>query len=228
MSNRSGFLPNLPRDVACQKPRILLADDHVLFNEALTKILQPEFDVVGTASNGRFLLQLAPKLRPDVILLDLSMPLMNGSEAGLRLKTILPEAKIIVLTASEDPLFASKALRSWASGYLLKKAATEELVQAIRQVLQGAKYLTPCLRRAPQDASIRNDDARDSEKQLTPRQREVLQLFAEGYSMKEVANILSVATRTVAFHKYKIMGDLRVKTNADLLRLAIKENLMRT
>ena len=227
MPNRSGLLPTLPRDVACQKPRILLADDHVLLNEALTKILQPEFEVVGAVSNGRLLLQLAPKLCPDVILLDLSMPLMNGNEAGLRLKTILPEAKIIVLTAAEDPLFASKVLRSWASGYVLKKGATEELVQSIRQVLQGAKYLTPSLRCAPKDESKQNE-AQDSEKRLTPRQREVLQLFAEGYSMKETANILAVATRTVAFHKYKMMEDLRVKTNADLLRLAIKERLMRT
>lgn len=227
MSNRPGFVPTPPQVVSCQRTRILLADDHVLFNQALTKILEPEFDVVGTVSNGRLLLQLAAKLRPDVILLDLSMPLMNGNEAGLRLKTILPEAKIIVLTASEDPLLATKVLRSWASGYLLKKAAVEELVQAIRQVLQGAKYLTPCLRCAPKDESIR-EETRHSEKHLTPRQREVLQLFAEGYSMKETANILAVATRTVAFHKYKIMEDLRLKTNADLLRLAIREHLMRT
>jgi len=227
MSIRPGLVPTPPQIVPCPRPRILLADDHVLFNQALTKILEPEFDVVGTASNGRLLLQLAPKLCPDVILLDLSMPLMNGNEAGRRLNTILQKAKIIVLTASEDPLLASKALRSWASGYLLKKAAAEELVQAIRQVLRGTKYLTPCLRCAVQDERIRND-TRNSEKQLTPRQREVLQLFAEGYSMKETADILDVATRTIAFHKYKIMEDLRLKTNADLLRLAIKEHLVRT
>jgi DNA-binding NarL/FixJ family response regulator len=227
MSIRPGLVPTLLQVVSCQRPRILLADDHILFNQALTKILEPEFDVVGTTSNGRLLLQLAPTLCPDVILLDLSMPLMNGNEAGHRLKTILPKAKIIVLTASEDPLLASKALRSWASGYLLKKAAAEELVQAIRQVLRGTKYLTPYLRCAAQDECIQND-TRNSERQLTPRQREVLQLFAEGYSMKETANILAVATRTIAFHKYKIMEDLRLKTNADLLRLAIKENLMRT
>jgi DNA-binding NarL/FixJ family response regulator len=152
---------------------------------------------------------------------------MNGNEAGRRLNTILQKAKIIVLTASEDPLLASKVLRSWASGYLLKKAAAEELVQAIRQVLRGTKYLTPCLRCAVQDERIRND-TRNSEKQLTPRQREVLQLFAEGYSMKETADILDVATRTIAFHKYKIMEDLRLKTNADLLRLAIREHLVHT
>jgi DNA-binding NarL/FixJ family response regulator len=227
MSNRPDFVPTAPQVVSSQKPRILLADDHVLFNQALTKILEPEFEVVGTVSNGRLLLQVAPTLCPDVVLLDLSMPLMNGNEAGHRLKTILPQAKIVVLTASEDPLLASKALRTWASGYLLKKAATEELVQAIRQVLQGTKYLTPCLRYAPKNERT-SDDTRNSEKHLTPRQREVLQLFAEGYSMKETANILAVATRTVAFHKYKIMEDLRLKTNADLLRLAIKEHLMRT
>jgi DNA-binding NarL/FixJ family response regulator len=221
MSNRPGFVPALPR-----RPRILLADDHMLFNEALTKILEPEFEVVGTVLNGRQLLQLAPTLCPDVILLDLSMPLMNGNEAGDRLKTMLPEAKLIVLTASEDPALATKALRCWASGYILKKAAAEELVQAIQQVLRGTKYITPCLRCAP-DECIQKD-APDSEKQLTPRQREVLQLFAEGYSMKEAANILAVATRTVAFHKYKMMEDLKLKTNADLLRLAIKEHLMRT
>jgi DNA-binding NarL/FixJ family response regulator len=227
MSNRPSLVYTPPGHAFSRRPRVLLADDHVLFTEALAKILENEFEIVGTVPNGRLLLQQAADLCPDVILLDLSMPLMNGSEAGRRLGLILPKTRIIVLTASEDLSIASAALQSWASGFVLKKAAAEELTQAIRRVLQGKKYVVPSLRRKLQDEFIR-DDLRSAEKELTPRQREVLQLLAEGYSMKEAANILAVAARTIAFHKYKIMDDLGLKTNADLLRLAIKERLMQT
>ena len=225
MSSQPAFVRASFPTSSSGRPRILLADDHTLFTEALTKILEPEFEVVGTVCNGRLLVQQAPLLCPDVILLDLSMPLMNGSEAGQRLNEILPKAKIIVLTASEDAAIAAAALRTWAWGFLLKKAAGEELTHAIRQVLRGRKYITACLRRKLHDEFIRAD-ARVPDKQLTPRQREVLQLLAEGYSMKETAGILAVAARTVAFHKYKMMEDLGLKTNADLMRLAIKERLM--
>ena len=227
MSDGLNLVRTPPTHLFSQRPRILLADDHALFTEALTKILENDFEIVGTVPNGRLLLQQAPILRPDVILLDLSMPLMNGSEAGRRLSVILPKTRIIVLTASEDPSIASAALQSWASGFVIKKAAAEELTQAIRRVLHGKKYVMPSLQHKLEDEFIRGD-ARSAEKQLTSRQREVLQLLAEGYSMKEAANILAVAARTIAFHKYKIMDDLGLKTNADLLRLAIRERLMPT
>lgn len=212
---------------AARKARILIADDHALFTAALAKLLEPEFEVAGKVLDGRALLQQATTLRPDVILLDLSMPLMNGTEAGQRLHTILPQIKIIVVTASEDLARAVQALRTWASAFLLKKAAAEDLIEAIHQVLRGGKYITPEVRRRLQDAFTHGADP-ESEKQLTPRQREVLQLLAEGHSLKETASILSVALGTVAFHKYKMMEDLGLKTNTDLLRLAIKERLVQT
>jgi len=162
-------------------------------------------------------------LCPNVILLDLLMPFMNGTESGHRLNAMLPETKIIVVTASEDANVAAEALEYWASGFVLKKAAAEELVHAIHVVLRGAKYITPSLRRQIKEAS---PDGKTCEKRLTPRQREVLQCLAEGHSMKETANILEMKVRTVAFHKYKMMQDLGLKNNSDLLRLAIKERLM--
>jgi len=210
------------------RPRILLADDHALFSAALKKLLEPEFEVVGTVLNGRLLLQEAARLCPEVVLLDLSMPLMNGTEAGRRLKEILPSTKIIVLTASEDASTqVVEALDSWASGFLLKKDAPEELIQAIARVLRGTKYVTAAMRQKLQDAFIRGG-FRPSDNQLTPRQREVLQLLAEGHSMKETASILEMTARTVAFHKYRIMDNLGLKSNSDLFNLAVKEGLFYT
>jgi DNA-binding NarL/FixJ family response regulator len=210
------------------KPRVLLADDHALFTAALKTLLEPEFEVVGTVLNGRLLLQEAARLCPEVVLLDLSMPLMNGTEAGRRLHEILPRTKIIVVTASEDATQqVVEALDSWASGFLLKKDAADELIQAILRVLKGMRYVTQSMRQKLEDAFIRGG-FRPSDNQLTPRQREVLQLLAEGHSMKETANILDMTARTVAFHKYRIMENLGLKTNSDLFNLAIKEGLFYT
>lgn len=210
---------------AAGRPRILLADDHTLVVEAFTKLLSPQFDVVGTVADGRTLLEVAPGLQPDVVLLDLRMPSLNGLEAGRRLKELLPSTKIIVLTMSEDPTIAAEALQSWASGFLLKKSASTELVHAIREVLKGQRYVTPQMTQPLMDEFVKAPRATHG-KSLTPRQREVLQLLAEGCTMKEAADLLHLTPRTVAFHKYKIMEEFGIKTNADLVRFAIKEKVV--
>ncbi len=210
---------------ATGRPRILLADDHTLVVEAFTKLLSPQFDVVGTVADGRTLLEVAPGLQPDVVLLDLRMPSLNGLEAGRRLKELLPGTKIIVLTMSEDPTIAAEALQSWASGFLLKKSASTELVHAIREVLKGQRYVTPQMTQPLMDEFVKAPRATHG-KSLTPRQREVLQLLAEGCTMKEAADLLHLTPRTVAFHKYKIMEEFGIKTNADLVRFAIKEKVV--
>ena len=207
------------------KPRILLADDHTLVAEAFSKLLEPHFEVIGTASDGRALLEKAVLLKPDVILLDLSMPVLNGFEAGERLKKILPNAKLIVLTMSEDTELAADVLRRWASGFLLKKSASSELVKAIQQVLKGKTFVTSHMTQNLLDKFVRDPDSQRT-KSLTPRQREVLQLLAEGRTMKEAADVLQVTARTVAFHKYKIMEELELRTNSDLLRFALRERII--
>jgi DNA-binding NarL/FixJ family response regulator len=206
------------------KPRVLLADDHTLVVEAFTKLLEPQFEIVGTAGDGRALLEKAVQLQPDVVLLDLSMPILNGFEAGERLKKLLPRAKLIVLTMTEDAEVAADVLHSWASGFLLKKSASAELVRAIQDVLRGKTFVTSHLAQNLLDKFVR--DPLQKSKTLTPRQREVLQLLAEGRTMKEVADVLNVTPRTVAFHKYKIMEEFELKTNSDLLRFAMKERLV--
>ena len=207
------------------RPRILIADDHTLVAEAFKRLLEPEFEVVGTVGDGRALLREAPELRPDVVLVDLNMPLLNGLDASEQLKQLLPRTKIIVLTMNEDAEIAHETLHRWASGYLLKKSAGSELLKAVREVLNGVKYVTPALEN--QLAELISGDSRaDTARALTPRQREVLQLLAEGHTMKEAAAILNVATRTVAFHKYRIMQEFGLENNSDLLRLAIRQRLV--
>ena len=207
------------------KARILLADDHTLVAEAFKRLLEPEFEVVGTVADGRALLRVAPQLKPDVVLVDLNMPLLNGLDASEQLKQVLPKVKIIVLTMNEDPEIAAETLNKWASGYLLKKSAGSELLKAVRDVLRGGRYVTPALQEAVADIVAR-DSRSDTGRALTPRQREVLQLLAEGHTMKQAAAILNVATRTVAFHKYRIMQDFGLENNSELLRFAIKQKLV--
>jgi len=207
-----------------RKARILLADDHTLVVEAFTKLLEARFEIVGTAADGRALLEKAERLRPDVVLMDLSMPILNGFQAGERLKKLLPQVKIIVLTMTEDTDVAADVLRSWASGFLLKKSASGELVRAIEEVLRGKSFVTSHMTQNLLDKFVR--DPQQKAKSLTPRQREVLQLLAEGRTMKEAADILEVTPRTVAFHKYKIMEEFELKTNSDLLRFAMRERIV--
>ena len=207
-------------------PRAILADDHTILVEAFRKLLEPQCEVVGTASDGRALLETAPQLKPDVIVVDIGMPLMNGLEAGWRLKELMPTAKIIFLTMNEDPDLAMEAMRCGASGYLLKSSAASELTQAIQMALKGKSYVTPQIARGMQKAFINNPRPKTGAKTLTPRQREVVQLLAEGKSMKEVASVLNVTPRTVAFHKYRIMQKLNIRTTAELIQFAIKSRIL--
>ena len=200
------------------RPRILLADDHAILLEAFKALLEPEYDVVGTVTDGRTLLTEFARLRPDVVLLDVSMPMLNGLDAGRRLKADHPGVRLIYLTMNPDPELAGEALRLGAAGYVLKSSAASELTQAIGEALRGRLYLTPLLTQNVVDALVRRRPAPE----LTDRQREVLQLIAEGHSMKEIGHILQVAPRTVAFHKYRMMRQLRLRTNAELIQFAVK------
>jgi len=207
-------------------PRVMLADDHTILVEAFRKLLEPYCEIVGTVADGRALLEVAPQLRPDVIVVDIGMPLMNGLEAGLRLKEVMPGVKLIFLTMNEDPDLALEALRCGASGYLLKSSAGAELIRAIQMALKGKSYVTPRISGGLQKAFINNPRPRAQAKMLTARQREVVQLLAEGKSMKEVANVLKVTPRTVAFHKYRIMEALSIRTTAELIQFAIKSRIL--
>jgi len=203
----------------------MLADDHTILVEAFRKLLEPHYEVVGSVADGRALLETAPQLNPAVIVVDIGMPLMNGLEAGLRLKELMPAAKLIFLTMNEDPDLAVEAMHRGASGYLLKSSAATELIRAIRMALKGKRYVTPQVARGMQKAFINNPRPRTRAKALTPRQREVIQLLAEGKSMKEAAQVLHVTPRTVAFHKYCIMDQLNLKTTAELIQFAIKSRI---
>ena len=207
------------------RPRILIADDHTLVAEAFQKLIESQFEVVGIVADGRRLLSAARATEPDLVILDLSMPLLNGLDAAEHLRQLLPAVKFLILTMNEDAQLAGEALRRGASGYLLKSGAGSEMLRAIREVLKGGTYVTPRIARALADEWVRDPSTKNSHK-LTPRQREVLQLLAEGQSMKEVAATLQITTRTVAFHKYKIMGDFQLHSNADLVQLAIREHML--
>ena len=204
------------------RPRILLADDHVLLLEAFRALLEPEFEVVGTVTDGRALLAEFSRLNPDVVLIDISMPLLNGLDAGRQLKMQQRSVKLIYLTMNPDPDLAGEALRLGASGYVLKSSAASELTQAIREALLGRSYITPLIAGDVVGSLIE----RRGGPELTVRQREVLQLLAEGRSMKEVGNILNVAPRTVAFHKYRMMEQLKLKTSAELVQFAVKQGVV--
>ena len=207
-------------------PRVMLADDHTILVEAFRKLLEPHCEIVGTVADGRALLETAPQLKPAVIIVDIGMPLMNGLEAGLRLKELMPAVKLIFLTMNEDPELAMEAMRSGASGYLLKSSAGSELIRAIEMALRGKSYVTPKLARGMQKAFINNPGPKARDKTLTPRQREVVHLLAEGKSMKEIASVLNVTPRTVAFHKYRVMEQLDLKTTAELIQYAIKSRIL--
>jgi DNA-binding NarL/FixJ family response regulator len=208
------------------RPRVLLADDHTIVVEAFRKLLEPVVEVVGTVPDGRALLEAAQQLKPDVIIVDVGMPLMNGLEAALRLKELMPAVKLIFLTMNEDPELASDAMRSGASGYLLKSSAASELTRAIQMAVKGKTYVTPQVAEGMQKAFINDPSPKTRAKTLTPRQREVVELLAEGKSMKEAASILNVTPRTVAFHKYRVMKGLGLKTTADLIQFAIKSRIL--
>jgi len=208
------------------RPRIFLADDHALLLEAFSKLLESKYDVVGTATDGRKMLALVTKLKPDVVLMDIAMPNLNGFDAGEKLKKILPEIKLVFLTVNEDPDMVTEAFRIGANGYLLKDSAASELFQAIDSVLASKNYVTPKITQGMVSSFIKQPGGQKVHGNLTIRQREVLQLLAEGHTMKQVAADLNITPRTVAFHKYQIMEDLDIKTNSELIQYAIKHGLV--
>lgn len=209
-----------------KRARIILADDHNLLVDAFKVLLEPSFDVVGTFANGQDLVQNALALQPDVIVLDIGMPIMNGLTAGQRLKQILPRVKLIYLTMNQDPDLAAEAFRLGASGYLIKSSAGSELVHAINEALLARSYITPLMTKGMVGSFIQNLKRRKTRHELTLRQREVLQLLAEGRSMKEVAYLLNVTPRTVAFHKYTMMDQLELKSSAELIQFAMKSSMV--
>jgi len=209
-----------------RRPRVLLADDHALVRAAFEQLLAPSCEVVGTVSDGRALLELAPRLRPDVIVADVSMPLLNGLDACQQLRPRLPDTRWVFVTVNEDPDLAVEAFRLGASGYLLKGSAVGELFAAIDTAMRGGRHLTPLIRKR-QGLTAFLRQAHPHDHQLTARQREVLQLLAEGRPMKEVAAVLGLTARTVAFHKYQIMRRLGVTSSAGLVQQAVRLGLVR-
>ena len=207
------------------RPRVLLADDHTLLLEAFRKLLADDCDVVGMVGDGRALVAAAAKLRPDVVVVDVAMPLLNGVDAARQIKQTLPETRIVFLTMNEDPDLAAEAFRAGASGYLLKRSAASELLTAIREVVQRRSYVTPLVTEGLV-GSMMLGETYGAGSHLTARQREVIQLLAEGHSMKEIAGILNIAPRTVAFHKYRIMDQLHLNTTAELIQFAVKHHIV--
>jgi DNA-binding NarL/FixJ family response regulator len=209
-----------------RRARILLADDHALLTEALARLLEPRFEIVGTAADGHALVSKAKELKPDVVLIDIAMPMLDGIEAGRLLREELPACKLIFLTMAQDPELAAEVIRIGASAYVLKTSAGWELVQAIEGALRGRTYVTPSLRR-PAEGQNENGDEHPSRTALTARQREVLELLAGGRSMKQVAAALGVTIRTVAFHKYEVMQKFRLGSNAELVQFAIRHGIIK-
>jgi DNA-binding NarL/FixJ family response regulator len=209
------------------RSRILIADDHTLVAELCKKLLETEFDVVGTVSDGRALVRAAGELKPDVVVVDVAMPILNGLDAGRQVREMLPAVKLIFLTMNPDIEVAAEAFRRGAHGYLLKTCAAAELVVGVRDVLRGKSYLSPALSKDTVNF-LRNQDKNmvNEEERLTQRQREVLQLLAEGKVMKEVSSILHMSTRTVAYHKYRMMEVLGAKSTAELVKYAIKNHIV--
>jgi DNA-binding NarL/FixJ family response regulator len=209
-----------------KRSRVLLADDHQMLLDALKELLEPTYEVVGLVTDGRALLKAAEKLRPDIIVLDIAMPQLNGLDAGRQLKQSMPNVKLIYMTMNEDPYLVGEAFRAGASAYLLKQAAGLELNRAIEVVLKGGSFVTPSVAKGLGDISMRDPKSREIAPQPTARQREVIQLLAEGRTMKEVAKLLYITPRTVAAHKYTAMELLQVKTNAELIQYAIKHRII--
>ena len=209
------------------RPRVLLADDHTMFSQGLQSLLEDDFDLVGAVADGEALVEAARRLNPDVIIVDISMPMMNGLDAVRQLKKDGATAKIIFLTMHADDRLLAEAFRCGGSGYVLKQSAGEELITGIGKVLAGQKYVTPLI--ATEWAEDLTKRVRGTQKlTLTPRQREVLQLVIEGCTMKEIATRLGISTRTAESHKYEIMEGLGVETTAELIQYAVKLGLTST
>ena len=209
-----------------KRPRVLLADDHQMLLDALKELLEPSYEVVGLVTDGRALLKASEKLQPDIIVLDIAMPKLNGLDAARQLKQSMPTVRLVFMTMNEDPYLVAEAFRAGASAFLLKQAAGLELNRAIERVLKGGTYVTPSVAKGLDDISLRDPKNRDVAPEPTARQREVIQLLAEGRTMKEVARLLYITPRTVAAHKYTVMELLQLKTSAELVQYAIKHRII--
>jgi DNA-binding NarL/FixJ family response regulator len=208
------------------RARILLADDHTMICAGLQKILEPCYEVVGIVRDGRALLKAAAELQPDVVLLDIAMPLLNGLDAARELKKTMPPAKLIFLTMYTDSYIASEAFRLGASAFLSKNSLASELLPAVEKALSGKSYCTPQIARAIEKSFERDPEAANRPRHLSARQREVLQLIAEGCLMTEIASCLGISYRTVRFHKAEIMDELEINTNAELVQYAVKNGIV--
>jgi DNA-binding NarL/FixJ family response regulator len=209
------------------RPRVLLADDHRVVSEGLKRLLADDFELVGVVEDGRALIAAARKLQPDVIVADISMPHLNGIEAMAQLKKDNDRIKVVFLTMHQEPAYARRALEAGAAGFVVKHSAPAELVMAIQAAIKGQTFITPALARdVLRQAQHEPREADDGGRLLTPRQREILQLLAEGRSAKEIAAELAISARTVEFHKYQIMETHGLRSNAELIHFAIKHGIV--
>jgi DNA-binding NarL/FixJ family response regulator len=209
------------------KPRVLLADDHTLVLDGYRKLLEGFCDIVGAAEDGRTLLKMAHQFQPDIVTLDISMPHLNGIDTARKLHKDLPATKIIFVTMHADQAYVNEAFKAGATGYLLKRSAGSELVQAIQAVMNGHNYVTPLIAKGLVQSAVtgRAPSAKRGDP-LTPRQREVLQLVAEGNTVKEIAAALDISPKTVEFHKTQLMDQLDLHTTAELTRYALTHGLI--
>jgi DNA-binding NarL/FixJ family response regulator len=208
------------------RARVLVADDHTLFCSLLKDLLEPEYEVVGIVSNGRDLLKAAASLRPDVALVDISMPALNGLDAGRRLKQENPRIKLIYLTMNNNVEYAREAMEAGASAFVLKNSQSAEFLRAVRDALKGVSFIAPEIRRAMSETFVRDPKAVNRPQHLTDRQREVLQMLAEGRSLREIASALQISYRTVRFHKVRIMEELGISKNAELVKYAMTHGII--
>ena len=209
------------------KPRVLLADDPSLVLEGFRRILDDQCDLVGMVEDGRALLEAAQRVQPDIVILDVSMPLLNGIDAATQLKKSHPSIKVIFVTMHADADYVRSAFEAGASGYLLKRSAVDELEQAIRAVWAGHTYITPLIAKGLLDVLMTVGPGQSPQKKtLTFRQREVLQLLAEGRTVKDIAIRLKISTRTVEFHKAQIMEQLNLRTTAELIKYALTHGIV--
>lgn len=208
------------------RTRILLADDHTMISAGFQKLLEPHYEVVGSVADGHALLKAVGELKPDVVILDIAMPLLNGLDAARALKKSTPQVKLIFLTMNTDSDIAAEAFRVGASAYLLKNSQPSELLQAVHNVIRGISYVTPQVSQAMEESFIRDPQAMNRPKQLSQRQREVLQMLAEGRSLVEIASLLNITYRTARFHKARIMEELEVTSIPDLVKYAIKHGMV--
>jgi DNA-binding NarL/FixJ family response regulator len=208
------------------RPTVIIADDHTLVAQACKKLLEKEFDVIAIVGDGRALVRKAAELKPDAVVVDIHMPLLNGLDAGQQLCKMLPRVKLLYVTMNPDPELAAEAFKRGAAGYLLKSCAALEVLAALRSVLEGKCFISPAIMKEAIASTATDTTTFAGSELLTERQREVLQLLAEGRPMKQVADILNLTTRTVAFHKYRIMEALDLGRDAGIVRYALKNHIL--